>query len=262
MQNRFQQIFNADWIELDAGAFSEIATHDLRQHLLNNTGVSVTDQLEALHEVLSQSCMQYDIESGVNKISGLLYDMGDSFIGHYHDFVRETLRQHFKFPFYFQKTPTIRIQTPGGDADKHYPRYHNDLMYGHPPGEINIWIPLTNPVELQGHGFKMHNKEMSKVLIWENPNFIERAVSDRVFNNCVSACSKNIQTSLGKFLAFDSRCLHSAYPMQSHTRISIDVRIIAVDDFNALDQEYRGSGRMQVLFAPGHAYHEKNSEEI
>jgi hypothetical protein len=262
MENRFQKLFNASSIELGAGAFPKNAMHDIRQFILYTIGLSVTDELEYLHQVLPGKYQIYDPDSGVNKISEFLYEMDGRFIDNYHAFVKETLRQHFHFPFYFQKAPTIRIQTPNGNASVHYPRYHNDLMYGHPPGEINVWLPLTKPLEPEQHGFRMCDVEYSDFLMEMNPYFIALASTDPEFNDKINCMAHDVTTPADKFLAFDSRCIHSAYPMQSRTRISIDVRIIALDDFNALDKEYRGAGRMKMLYAPGHAYHELSSEEL
>lgn len=260
--SKLQQLFKADSIEFDARTFPEIAVYDIRKFILNKLGLSVTDELEYLHQVLPEKYKVYDIESGVNKISESLYDMGTDFMDHYHQFVKSTLRQYFQFPFYFQNTPTIRVQTPYGNADKHFPRYHNDLMYGHPPGEINIWMPLTDPVAPQGHGFKICGLKESKQLMEMHPYFIALATSDDEFSDKVDSLANSVITPFGKLLAFDSRCIHTTEPMQAHTRISIDVRIIAVNDYNALDREYRGAGRMKMLYAPGHAYHEFSSEEL
>ena len=45
--------------------------------------------------------------------------------------------------FYVQRPPTLRLQ-PGPSAFTVRP--HNDAEYGHQPGELNFWLPLTDAV--------------------------------------------------------------------------------------------------------------------
>ena len=42
--------------------------------------------------------------------------------------------------FFYQYPPSLRLQ-PG--PSKHYGRVHRDAEYGHQPGEVNFWMPLT-----------------------------------------------------------------------------------------------------------------------
>jgi len=44
--------------------------------------------------------------------------------------------------FYYQRPPTLRLQ-PG--PARAMVRTHRDADYGHQPGELNYWIPLTDP---------------------------------------------------------------------------------------------------------------------
>ena len=48
-------------------------------------------------------------------------------------------------------------------------------------------------------------------------------------------------------LAFDSRCIHSGEPMKSHTRISMDIRILPLSQYEKMNIEYQGSGRRKIL---------------
>uniref|UniRef100_A0A7S1AML5 Fe2OG dioxygenase domain-containing protein n=1 Tax=Noctiluca scintillans TaxID=2966 RepID=A0A7S1AML5_NOCSC len=43
--------------------------------------------------------------------------------------------------FYYQFPPTLRLQ-PG--PSEHKRRLHRDAEYGHQPGEVNFWMPLSN----------------------------------------------------------------------------------------------------------------------
>jgi hypothetical protein len=63
-------------------------------------------------------------------------------------------------------------------------------------------------------------------------------------------------------LAFDSRAIHSGEPMQIHTRISMDIRILPLSQYEKMTIEYQGSGRRKILFTPGHCYHQLDSDNF
>ena len=50
---------------------------------------------------------------------------------------------HVPLTFYVQRPPTLRLQ-PGPSAFSVRP--HSDAEYGHQPGELNFWVPLTDAV--------------------------------------------------------------------------------------------------------------------
>jgi hypothetical protein len=250
-KSRFQSLFNVDMREFSYQAhFREDVAR-----LLQNKGIKDYDYSDELRK--------YNLDDGVNGISVLLYEQDEYFTALYHSFIRE-ISAYFP-PFYFQATPTIRIQC-SGENDHHYPRWHTDIGYGHPPGEINIWIPLTMPVHPQNHGFRLKSVFGSKAVLWyfnfDFEPFIKRAVEDAEFNKALYADSMSPATEVGKFIAFDSRCIHTGEPMIDHTRASIDIRIIPVDDFKAQKQIYQGTGRRKIRYVPGDGYNIKSSEEI
>ena len=51
-----------------------------------------------------------------------------------------------KVTFYYQRPPTLRLQ-PG--PSQSYVKPHADSEYGHQDGEINYWLPLTDPTLTQ-----------------------------------------------------------------------------------------------------------------
>lgn len=61
-----------------------------------------------------------------------LHDMYDRYIGKLIQFPEQVL---------YQKFPTFRVHLPGNVA---VGAFHNDSEFGHPKGEINFIIPLTN----------------------------------------------------------------------------------------------------------------------
>ena len=100
----------------------------------------------------------YDFNSGVNGITKKLYDIDESFINTYYLFLQDLYKQ-LNFNFYFQATPTIRVHCPKAKNENHYPRYHNDVFYGHPPEELNVWFSLTDN---KHSGFNVINFDNSK----------------------------------------------------------------------------------------------------
>jgi hypothetical protein len=59
----------------------------------------------------------------------------------YERFIKEFVSRQFDEDFLFQSFPTVRFCIPLNVAVGHY---HNDMEFGHPEGEINFIIPLTD----------------------------------------------------------------------------------------------------------------------
>lgn len=265
-RSRFQREFGADAVEFDCTEHARLLRDEIIR-LLNARGVAVPEgRLEQLHRHIGPELKKYGFDDGVNKISSLLYDTDDAFTACYHDFVKEAAGRHFPYPVYFQATPTVRIHCPDGENSHHYPRYHTDIGYGHPPEEINIWIPLTSPQPPQFHGFRRmdvaHSREVLEQFGFDFDPFIERAVNDKPFDNRLNDVAPQVETPFGKFTAFDSRCIHTGEPLQIHTRVSIDIRLMPVEDFVKLSLEYQGTGRRRMRYVPGQAYHALSSEKL
>lgn len=265
-KSRFQQEFGADAVDLPCGNFTQSWRAEILRILTEKGAIPAGTELENLHNVISPEMKAYGFDDGVNKITTYLYDTDAQFAAHYHRFVKEAIAPHFPYAFYFQATPTIRIHCPNGENAHHYPRYHTDIGYGHPPEEINIWIPLTAPVAPQQHGFRCANVAASQEILdgygFDFTPFIQRAVEDKPYNAEINNVAPQVQTQMGSFHAFDSRCIHTGEPLLNHTRASIDVRIIPVADFESLPVEYQGTGRRRIRYVPGQAYHPLSSREL
>lgn len=260
----FQTLFNQDQIELDCAQQSQAFRNEIQRLLLEKNLVTEQVNLEKLHEHLSDDMKTYGFDDGVNKISTCFYETDESFQQVYYDFIRHLRENYFKEPFWFQSTPTIRIHCPNGKNNHHYPRYHTDIGYGHPPEEINLWLPLT--YVLSGHGFRTMSVTDSTEILhdfdYDFPAFINSAIEDKDFSNYCDTVSEPVTTELGKVLAFDSRCVHTGEPLRAHSRASMDIRILPLSQYEKMEIEYQGAGRRKILFAPGHCYHEKNSDQF
>lgn len=265
-QSRFQRAFGKDRVDMEIGEFGALFRSEVMRLLAAKGAVSGKETLEELHQSLPQDMKDYNFNDGVNSITTLLYDTDDAFTAIYHRFIREVVSRHFPYPFWFQATPTMRLHCPGGKHSDHYPRYHSDISYGHPPQEINIWIPLTQAKAPQQHGFRCMDVEASRTVLeafdYDFGPFIDRAIHDKPFDYELNEKAPQVETPLGKMAAFDARCIHTGEPLEQHTRASIDIRIIAVDDFNALPVEYQGTGRRRILYIPGECYHALSSDRL
>lgn len=257
-ESRFQNLFGADYREFVS------PTMPMRKQVMRLLGKhGILCALEDLHENIPADLKKYSKESGVNGITVLLYDTDDYFYEYYIKFIKY-LRTYFLFPFYFQNTPTIRVHCPDSENSNYYPRYHNDVFLDHPPEEINIWLPLTIPIEPQYHGFRLFDVKESDTALSKYDYDAEKFMAsydERVGKYKDFPDAPMVKTAYDKFLAFDSRCIHTAEPMLNHTRVSMDIRILPVKDLD-YQNIYESNGRRKQRYLPGDAYHSKHSEEI
>lgn len=259
----FHERFSHDWTEFDCKNISDQLRMEIIKFLVEKKLIDGNTPLENLHEITSSEKKAYDFAHGVNAISSEFYNASPAIMSTYHQFVRFIRESVIKEPFWFQATPTIRVHCPEALNADLYPRYHTDICYGHPPEEINIWLPLTQT--LNGHGFSILSIANSKKVIeqfnYDYDEFIKNATHDREFSNYCDSLSVPVDTEFGKVFVFDPRCVHSGQPLKEHTRISMDIRVLPISLYNNMEIEYSGSGRLKMLFMPGHGYHEKNSDE-
>ncbi len=264
----FEKLYgNQSQVKLQCNEFYKRFHEKIKDLLVAKGIVSKVDfPLEELHLNIPSELREYNFNDGVNKISTFFYENDQDFQDIYLDFVKNFLKKEFDFPFYFQKTPTIRLHCPNAKNSSHYPRYHTDIGYGHPPQEINFWFSLTKPVGNQEHGFRLANIKDSLAIYrkydYNFNNLIRDAINDDSFTKNCNNISPQSDTKEGEILVFDSRCIHTGEPMVEHTRISMDIRIISVEEYNKIPIIYQGAGRRKILFAPGDCYHELNSNQL
>lgn len=221
----------------------------------------ITD-LENIHQfVKDKSLIDYDFNSGVNGITRALYDIDTPFLELYNEFLKD-LYNKLGYDFYFQECPTIRVHCPDAINQHHYPRYHSDCFYGHPPQEINIWFSLTDNLH---SGFYFMDYFNSKNWLEEVNNdeelFIKKAIEDTNFNKKANSLCTEVKANTNKIFLFDSFCIHTNQPRTKDSRISIDIRINPVENFV---DGYIGKGRMKAEFKPGgnFGYHRKSIKQI
>ena len=257
---------NASKKNINTSEISQKLREKVKSLLVDKKIVSKNDkfELENLHSFIPKSLKSYDFDTGVNSLSQAFYETDDEFCNLYLEFIKTIYSNSFNFPFYFQKTPTIRLHCPESSGSSHYPRYHCDIGYGHPPQEINLWLPLTTPFQEQKHGFRVMDFDNSQKILskynYDFNSFISDAVHKKDFNEQLHELAPQVDTIFGETLAFDSRSIHTGEALNYHTRVSIDVRIIPVASFEREIFLFRGAGKMKSLYAPGHAYNEISSD--
>ena len=260
----FSTLFQTNHIEIECAAFSNRFRAEIERLLHEKNIAPHCTQLETLHEHLSDEMRAYNFDDGVNKISTYFYETDKQFTQLYYQFIQFLRNTLLLEPFWFQATPTIRIHCPNAKNSHHYPRYHTDIGYGHPPEEMNLWMPLTHL--LDRHGFRRMSVAQSQQILekfdYQFDAFIDQAIHNKTFSSHCDALSQPVSTPFGSLLAFDARCIHTGEPLRSHTRISIDIRITPISQFEKRAVNYQGLGRRRVLFQPGHCYHPVNSENL
>ncbi len=263
-KSTFQRIFNKDFLNLDIYKYS-LCFRDSIISKFKNMEITI-DKLEDLHQFIDSDLKEYNFDDGVNKISQQFYEMDENFYQIYYNFLKYIQSNFFKFDFYFQKTPTIRLHTPKSPNNNHYPRYHSDIVYGHPPQEINIWVPLTPLDPLDHHGFKIMDVENTYNIFngydFNFEKFIDSAIHDPQLTQRCHHMAQDVKTNFGEMLAFDSRCIHTGMPLMQKSRVSIDIRIIPRNEMDTLGITYQGKGRRKILFIPGESYHINSICEI
>jgi hypothetical protein len=267
--NAFQRIFGADvdHVECDIGPLHIELREHIERLLMEKGLISKPVVLEELHDHVGDDWRAYSLDDGVNKISTQFYETDNLFRASYHRLMRDILRGGpFKKPFWFQAIPTIRLQCPNARNGNYYPRYHNDICFGHPPQEINIWIPLTQPRAPQHHGFRLTPLANSVGLLdrfdFDLDSFIRRTIEDQAFVRECEQQAPEVTTPFGKAILFDSRCIHTTEILRAHTRVSLDVRVVLQEDFDHRTVEYQGTGRRKIVFAPGGCYDPLSSDQI
>ena len=233
--------------------FSECFKKMLIEKNLMTSNVS----LENLHTSLDQKDKEVDIY-GFNNVTRSTYETNDEFKSIYARFMQEVVVPFIGEDSYIQKTPTNRFSFPFSDGvNSRF--FHTDIMLGHPPSEINIWLPLTK-TEIT-RSFKILPLSLSLELI-ETYNYDLEELENKILtdDDLYSLIKKNsfyVDLMPGQCLIFDSRCLHGVRKNKSsYARISMDSRLITKVDYDNLPYEFVGSKgtKRQSKFMPGDYY--------
>lgn len=207
-------------------------------------------RLDQLHLRIPEQARVLD-STQINPFSTTFYENSAKFRNCYREFVQGIVNDSIGASCYYQAVPTLRFHFPDPEGFGERPQWHADIMLGHPPGEINIWVPITPAVN--GNTISILHRGVSVELL-EAVEHDYRLFDGRFDSEC-SAKSLPVEMSPGSYLIFDPRCIHATQKnVTPSTRVSMDFRIIPVAVYERLRRGYEGGGRNPMPFAPGHYY--------
>jgi hypothetical protein len=221
--------------------------------------------LTQLHHFVPRAVQALDANE-TNEVSRAFFDTSPAFTDAYERLINDVLvEQVVHADCLFQRTPTMRFHFPHQDGCFWHPRIHNDLMLGHPPQEINVWLPLGRTEGTSG--MRLADLEPSVALAEELDNDWARLARagqhDPEFRRRYNAASAPVELAYGEFVVFDPRCIHAtSYNVSDLTRVSLDFRIIPVEDYDAMRLPYRGTGKRRMPFARGDYYHDQSAAAL
>jgi hypothetical protein len=146
----------------------------------------------------------------------------------YKNFIRQFIAPLFGEPVYYQAIPTFRVHL---QANKAVGEYHNDADYGHPPGELNFWVPLT----------VAHSSNSIHIVDGGVPRAIEAYPGDIIVFDAVQRRHGNEINTTGR------------------TRVSMDFRCLPVRLYH---DNLKRSVNTGVRFAPGEYYAAESVGEL
>lgn len=218
--------------------------------------------LERLHLEIGDDDRRLD-ESLQNKVAVSFYETPDAIMSTYRRFISEFLaKQVIGADVVFQAVPTFRFYFAGHDGYRDSPIIHSDTMLGHPPQEINLWIPLT---KCFGHNAVAYADLHDSMAMLRANNFDFTKFDERPAEIAseIEPRLTYFEGDFGDCLMFDARCLHGT-PINDTdtTRVSMDVRVMLKDDYDALEYEYSGTGRRHARFIRGDYYDQRTAFEV
>ncbi len=218
--------------------------------------------LTQLHRFLPRDAMAVD-RSDTNAVSRAFFDTSPAFEDAYRRLIRDVVvGEVVHADCLFQRTPTMRFHFPHQDGCTWHPRVHTDLMLGHPPQEINLWLPLGRTEGTSA--MRLASLEPSLALLeaidFDYDRLAQAGQNDADFRRRWNDVSAPVELAYGEFIAFDPRCIHATqYNVSPLTRVSLDFRVIPVEDYETMRLPYRGTGRRRMAFARGAYYHEESA---
>lgn len=212
------------------------------------------DRLETLHEFVAPEHQAMD-RSQQSAAARVLYHMPTAFESLHRRLIAEVVAPALRLgPLYLQRTPTFRVFFPHAAGYPGAISYHNDLMLGHNPRELNVFVPL---VCCEGsRSLLLAELEPSLELLrrydWDFASFGRDTQSDRRLQERLAGMCRPLQVDVGDIVVFDSRCLHAGPPNTTPlTRVTFDTRVLPAQDLVGQRNRYQGRGRRRASFNIG-----------
>lgn len=152
----------------------------------------------------------------------------DEFQGVFKAFGKHLIDTYFDDQALLQKSPTARIQLPGGGKSV---SFHTDGWYGHGETVFSFWLPLV-PVSGESSLFMARALEDSVRVIAAIEN--DEMDLEGINRAAISICDP-VEADFGKVLSFSSAMIHGTIVNNSdRCRVSFDFRIAqSVEDLGS-----------------------------
>jgi hypothetical protein len=212
------------------------------------------DALETLHELVAADHQAMDA-SQQSAAARVLYEMPAAFASLHERLLAEVVVPALGLgPAHVQRTPTFRVFFPKAAGYPGATSYHNDIMLGHNPREVNVFVPL---VRCEGSRSLLlaelgPSVELLRELDGDFAAFARATQDDAaLIARCAAMCTP-VRADVGDVIVFDSRCLHAGPPNETAlTRVTFDTRLLPVADIAGQQNRYHGRGRRRADFAVG-----------
>lgn len=211
-------------------------------------------RLELLHEWIAPQHQAMDV-SQQSAAARALYEMPVVFADLYRRFLAEAvLPQLCLGDAYYQTTPTFRVFFPHAQGYPGATTYHNDIMLGHNPREVNVFVPLVRCEGTRSLLFAGLDESLALLRDYgaDFARFGRDTQQDERVKGELAAICRPLEVDVGDVVVFDARCLHAGPANTTPlTRVTFDVRLLPEADFATQQNRYQGRGRRRATFAPG-----------
>lgn len=212
------------------------------------------DRLEHLHELVDsgQQTMDASQQSGAARA---LYEMPAAFHALYRRLLQAVVLPQLGLgSAHFQVTPTFRVFFPAAAGYPGETTYHTDLMLGHNPREVNVFVPLVRCEATRS--LLLADLDDSLALLGDYGCDFARFGRDTQQDPAtIAACERichPLAVDVGEVVVFDSRCLHAGPANRTDlTRVTFDARVLPTAEFATQRNRYQGRGRRRASFVPG-----------
>jgi hypothetical protein len=212
------------------------------------------DRLEHLHELIAPAHQAMDA-SQQSAAARVLYEMPAAFHALYERLLAEVVVPAIGLgPAHFQRTPTFRVFFPHAPGYPGATSYHNDLMIGHNPREVNVFFPLVRCEATRSLLLAQlpESIELLREYDWNFAAFGRDTQNDASLQARCERICQPLRLDVGEIVLFDSRCLHAGPHNQTElTRVTFDARVLPVVDHARQKNVYQGRGRRRASFAIG-----------
>jgi len=247
--------FNTDILKIDLGTESKKLEKHIIDCLYKKKIIHTKKiQLNKIHEYITSDNTNEESNNDVtrNKLTEVFFEKDEVFFKIYFSMITK-IKKKLKFNFLFQKDPFLRFNFPTKNkVDTLLP--HVDLAIGHPPGEVNLWLPLTSVTKSNS----MSVSNLKKSMLFFKKFDFDFDYYSKIYNKKIWKMALGILkpyiAKQGETIVFDSRVMHKSLLNNSKkTRVSLDFRILPTD-LQKIAKMYRGTGYKKQKFQKGHYY--------